>query len=74
MMVKNSEDLAAFQTDTESKGRFTFRFGGWLKLNLLSSQLPFFFTRPTLSATLTQILRYFSTGLGFLLTDDNPAE
>lgn len=41
MLVQNSEDLATFQNDMESKGRFTFGFGGSLRLNLLSIQLPF---------------------------------
>lgn len=38
-MVKTLEDLAAFQDDTESKGRFMFGFGGSLKLTFLSGQL-----------------------------------
>lgn len=66
MMVQNAKDLAAFQNDMESKGRFMFGVGRSLKLNFLSSQLPF----PPLChafSTLTQILRSLLDSPEFVL-------
>ena len=62
-----AEDLAAFPGGVESKERFTLCFGGWLKSDLLTSQLPFLPIPPFLQVS-QKYLDTFYLGPRFILT------